>query len=216
MDANVEESAREEPEQLMESELDLVAVVGSLRSESINRAVFVSARELLPEDVNLTEIDIRNVPLYDADVEAEGDPAAVASLKAAVAAADGLVFFTPEYNRSVPAVTKNLVDWLSRPYQASPLAGKPAGIVAAVLGGHTATGARDHLAIAVGAITDRLLDESLGLGDMRDAIDGGRITDEAQRQQLREWLHRFIRYARRLRIEDQAAGQSSPTRAGTG
>ncbi len=216
MEANVEDSEREEPEQLMEAELDLVALVGSLRAESINRAVFVSARELMPKGVNLTEIDIRDVPLYDADVEAEGDPTGVASLKAAVAAADGLVFFTPEYNRSVPAVTKNLVDWLSRPYRGSPLAGKPAGIVAAVPGGHTATGARDLLAIAVGAITDRLLEESLGLSDMRNATDGGRITDEAQRRQLREWLHRFVGYARRLKIEDGAAGQSAPTSAGTG
>ena len=180
----------------MESGLDIVSVVGSLRAGSINRATFTTARELAPSGLHMTEIDIRDVPLYNADLEVDSDPPAVASLKAAVKAADGLLIFTPEYNQSVPAVTKNVIDWLSRPYRASALAGKPAGIVAASPGHHTAAGVRDHLAISVGAVTDRLFEESLGLGELRDAIDDGRIADQALRKQLSEWLDRFAEHIR--------------------
>jgi len=177
-------------------DLELIAVIGSLRAGSSNRAVFRAARELAPAGVTITEVEIADVPLYDGDVESEGDPTSVLELKAAVAAADGLVIFTPEYNRSVPAVTKNVVDWLSRPIGEGPLAGKPVGIVAATPGGHSAAGVRDHLAVSVGANTDLLFDESLGLGGVAGAIDGNELTDPEFRRQLGSWLRVFSDHVR--------------------
>jgi hypothetical protein len=94
----------------------LVALSGSLREGSFNGALLRAAAGLVPPDVELRIASIRGIPLYDADVEAaEGVPAAVQALKDAIAAADGLLLATPEYNNAMPGVAKNAIDWLSRP-----------------------------------------------------------------------------------------------------
>ena len=158
--------------------LDLVAIVGSLRGESSNRAVFETARELAPPLATIREVSLRDVPMYDGDVEAAGDPPAVVELRAAVDGADGLLIFTPEYNRSVPAVTKNAVDWLSRHPGDSALSRAKVGIVAATPGRHPAAGVRDHLATSVAANTTGLYEQSLGIGSVTRVLDGGRIADD--------------------------------------
>lgn len=178
------------------NDLSLVGIVGSLRSESMTRSVFEAARDLVPDGVTLTEVDIADVPLFHGDVEAAGDPPSVTAMKRAVARADGLLIFTPEYNRSVPAVTKNAVDWLSRPYGSGPLVGKPVGIVAATPGRHTAEGVRDHLATAVSSNTHLLFVETLGLGGMTRAITDRQVTDAASRAELTGWIERFVQHAR--------------------
>ena len=173
------------------TDLRLIAIVGSLRAASITRAVFEAAEEIFQDiGVALTECSLVDVPLFNEDIEAAGDPAAVAALKSAVEVSDGLVIFTPEYNRSVPAVTKNAVDWLSRPYGRGPLGGKPVGIVAQTPGGHDARAVRSHLSAAVSANTDLLFEDTLGLP--RASLSLG---DET-RQQLAEWSLRFVAHVR--------------------
>ncbi|HET9597434.1 MAG TPA: NADPH-dependent FMN reductase [Anaeromyxobacteraceae bacterium] len=94
----------------------LVAIPGSLRRGSWNAALARAAAEAAPAGSSVEVLSIRGVPLYDADEEAErGIPDAVARLKDHIAAADGVLLVTPEYNNSVPGVLKNAVDWLSRP-----------------------------------------------------------------------------------------------------
>ena len=95
--------------------LRLVGISGSLRRHSFNAGLLRAARDAMPESAELAIHSITGVPLYDADVEAEGIPAAVTVLKDAVAAADGLLLVTPEYNNGVPGVFKNAIDWMSRP-----------------------------------------------------------------------------------------------------
>lgn len=96
--------------------IKLVGVAGSLRKASFNGALLHAAAELTPKGTDLTIGTVRGIPLYDADVEAdEGIPKPVADLKEAIAAADGLLLATPEYNNSIPGVFKNAIDWLSRP-----------------------------------------------------------------------------------------------------
>lgn len=109
----------------------VLAFAGSLRKESYNRALLRAAQELAPDGMMIDVFDLDGVPLYNADVESEGDPERVAALKAAIAAADAVLIATPEYNHGVPAVTKNAVDWASRPPRAAPLGGKPVGIIGA-------------------------------------------------------------------------------------
>lgn len=180
----------------MDQPLRLVAIVGSLRKASFNRAVFDAAAALLPPRVTLTEVSLAEVPLYDGDLETQGAPAAVAGLKEAVAAADGLLVLTPEYNHSVPAVTKNAIDWLSRPFRKGPLVGKPVGIVAASPGPRDAPGVRDHLSVAVRMNTEHLFDPTLGFSRITEALKDGVLTDPEARDRLAAWLRDFAAYAR--------------------
>ena len=94
----------------------IIGVSGSLRRGSFNTALLRAAAGLMPENSGLEIMSIAAIPLYNADVEVEnGIPKAVTELKDAIAAADGLLIVTPEYNNSMPGVLKNAVDWLSRP-----------------------------------------------------------------------------------------------------
>ena len=93
----------------------ILGIAGSLRRASFNAALLRAAVELAPQGTTIEIASIRDIPLYDADVEAAGMPAAVVALKEKVVAADALLLVTPEYNNSIPGVFKNVIDWLSRP-----------------------------------------------------------------------------------------------------
>ena len=94
----------------------IVGISGSTRRGSFNSALLRAAAAAMPEGAELRIESIADIPLYNGDVEAQqGIPAPVARLKDAIAAADGLLLVTPEYNNSIPGVAKNAIDWLSRP-----------------------------------------------------------------------------------------------------
>lgn len=112
-------------------DLTLLAFAGSLRRGSYNRALLRAARVEAPAWMRIDIFEIGEIPLYNADVEAEGDPEPVSRFKQAIREADGLLIATPEYNHGVPGVTKNAVDWASRPPRHSPLDGKPVAILGA-------------------------------------------------------------------------------------
>ncbi|GAT73547.1 NADPH-dependent FMN reductase [Microbacterium hydrocarbonoxydans] len=105
-------------------------LVGSLSQDSINRVLSKALVRLAPDDLELVEIPIRDLPLYNRDDE--NDPvAAVKEFKDAVDAADGILLISPEYNRSIPAALKNAIDWGSRPWGHNSFARKPTGIIGA-------------------------------------------------------------------------------------
>lgn len=110
---------------------DVFAFAGSLRDGSYNRALLRAAQEEAPDGMTIGLFDLAGVPLYNADLEEEGDPKRVTALKDGIRAADAVLIATPEYNHGVPAVTKNAVDWASRPPKDSPLDEKPVGIIGA-------------------------------------------------------------------------------------
>ena len=95
--------------------IKVLGISGSLRRGSYNSALLRAAVRRMPPEATLEIASIRGIPLFDADVEAQGVPAAVTQLKEAVVAADGVLLVTPEYNNSIPGVFKNTIDWLSRP-----------------------------------------------------------------------------------------------------
>ncbi|MHC6593347.1 NADPH-dependent FMN reductase [Arthrobacter sp. C152] len=104
--------------------------VGSLAKGSINRVLANALIKLAPEELEFTEIPIRDLPLYSYDYDADFPPAGRA-LKEAIEAADGILFVSPEYNRSIPGALKNAIDWGSRPWGTNSFARKPTGIIGA-------------------------------------------------------------------------------------
>ena len=108
--------------------------VGSLASGSINRTLSRALIRLAPESFEFTEIPIRDLPLYSQDYDADF-PAPARALKDAIEASDGILFISPEYNRSIPGALKNAIDWGSRPWGTNSFARKPAGIIGASPGG---------------------------------------------------------------------------------
>src|SRR6266850_2040968 len=114
----------------------IVGLSGSLRKASFNAALLRAAVELAPAGLVVEMASIVGIPLYNADVDRDGTPAPVAALKDRIAAADGLLLVTPEYNNSIPGVFKNVIDWLSRPPGDIPrvFGGKPVTLMGATLG----------------------------------------------------------------------------------
>jgi NAD(P)H-dependent FMN reductase len=117
--------------------MTIVGISGSLRRGSYNAALLRAAVELAPPGTTVEPASIRGIPLYDGDVEAEsGIPEVVSALKDRIAAADGLLLVTPEYNNSIPGVFKNAIDWLSRPAADIPrvFGGRPVALMGATPG----------------------------------------------------------------------------------
>jgi chromate reductase len=115
----------------------ILAISGSLRKASFNLGLLRAAQEIAPDGMEVTIFDIRNLPFYDGDLEAEGDPASVTALKQAVRNADGVIFATPEYSWGTSGVLKNAIDCASRDREQGSLMGKPVTIIGA--GGRAGT-----------------------------------------------------------------------------
>ena len=110
--------------------MNVLGLSGSLRKGSYNTMALRAAQKLAPAGMQLEIADIADIPLYNDDVRAAGEPAEVSGLKAQIRAADAVLLVTPEYNFSIPGVLKNTLDWLSRPPE-PPFAGKPVAIMGA-------------------------------------------------------------------------------------
>jgi chromate reductase len=183
--------------------LTILGVAGSLRARSYNRALLRAAQELAPDGMAIESFDLAPIPLYNADVEAGGLPAPVAALKAAILAADGLLFATPEYNYGVPGLLKNAIDWASRaaPGERACLNGKPAGIIGASPGMAGTARAQAQLRQAfVFTQTYPLQGPEFALGSCADKFDTElRLSDQRSRELLRKYLHRLADWTERLR-----------------
>jgi len=123
---------------------DVAVLVGSLRKDSLNRKVARALTELAPATLDLEIVEIRQLALYDQDLDAD-PPAEWAAFRARIRRADAVLFVTPEYNRSVPGVLKNAIDVGSRPYGKSAWQGKPGAVVSVSPGPLAAFGANHHL-----------------------------------------------------------------------
>ena len=174
------------------TETNLLAIVGSLRSGSVNRATAQAASELAPEGTSITVHEIADIPLFNQDVEDAGVPQAVTDLHAAVAQADGIIFFLPEYNGSLPAVGKNVIDWLSRPPKA--VEGKPVAAVATTPGGRAGESVLGHFEQIFDYMTIEVRRfDSFGIGKYFDKFsDAPELEDEETRTDLADWLEGFV------------------------
>ena len=185
-------------------DLSILGLAGSLRRGSYNRALLRSASQLAPGGMVIEIFDLSEVPLYNGDVEAEGDPQGVARLKQAIAAADGVLIATPEYNHGVPGVMKNAVDWASRPPGAAPLGGKPVGIIGASPGSTGTARGQSQLRQAF-EFTDSycMAQPELLVARAHEKFDAeGRLTDPETGRYLVRYLTAFAAWVRRF-VPDQ-------------
>lgn len=164
----------------------VLAISGSLRRDSHNTRLLVCGRAAaLPEGVELelcSELDA--IPPYDEDAEHEV-PAPVAALREAIAAADAVLFATPEYNGSIPGQLKNALDWVSRPFATNSLRNKPVAVIGASTGAFGAVWAQADLRRVLGLIGARVLDVELAVGLAADRFDErGQISDTELIEQL--------------------------------
>src|SRR5438552_10628713 len=179
----------------------LVGISGSVRSGSFNAALLrVAAAECPPEAVIRIE-SIAGIPLYNGDEEAaHGVPAGVARLKDAIAAADGLLLVTPEYNNSIPGVAKNAIDWLSRPSAdiARVFGGKPVAIAGASPGGFgTILSQNAWLPVFRTLGADLWSGGRLLVSRAGAAFEAGERKDPAARDNVRKFIAGFVAYVQR-------------------
>jgi chromate reductase, NAD(P)H dehydrogenase (quinone) len=180
--------------------MHILGIPGSLRAGSFNRSLLRAAQEAAPAGMEIEAFDLASIPLYNGDVEAQGDPEPVAAFKAKIRAADALLFVTPEYNYGVPGVLKNAVDWASRPPGKSVLNGKPAAIMGASQGtGGTARAQLQLRQAFVFTQTIAMLQPEVLVAKAQDKFDAqGRLTDEVTRGYVRKFLEAFADWVKRL------------------
>jgi len=180
--------------------LEILAFAGSLRKGSYNKAVLQAAKELAPDSLQIKIFDLEGIPLYNADVEAQGDPKRVAEFKEAIRKADGLLIATPEYNHGVAAVSKNAIDWASRPPKNAPLNEKPVGILGASPGMTGSARGQSQLRQAFEFTNSYCMPqpEILVYRAHQKFDDDGNLTDEATQKYLGKYLEAFYTWVNKF------------------
>jgi chromate reductase, NAD(P)H dehydrogenase (quinone) len=179
--------------------ISILAICGSLRTGSYNRAALRTAIELKPPRMTIETADISAFPLYNEDVRAQGFPPPVETLRRQIAAADALLFVTPEYNYSMPGVLKNAIDWASRPPD-QPFAGKPVAIMGAAAGMAGSARAQYDLRRSCVFLDMHPLNKpEVLIGQAQTKFDAeGRLTDEVGRGLIRDLLVALTQWTRQL------------------
>jgi chromate reductase len=179
------------------TQYQIAVIVGSLRRDSINRQLANGLIQLAPAEFSFKLLEIGDVPLYNQDND-ETPAVSVTRLKGEIAAASGLLFVTPEYNRSIPGVLKNVLDHASRPHGRNAWAGKPAGIVGASLGTIGTAVAQQHLRTILACLDVPTLGQPEAYLQIRDRFlnDAGAIANESTRKFLQGWMDRFVAWVK--------------------
>ena len=186
------------------AQFTIAVVVGSLRKDSLNRKLAHALARLAPKEFEFKHSRIDDLGLYNQDDDAN-QPAPTKRLKAEILAADGVLFVTPEYNRSIPGVLKNAIDHASRPYGESAWNGKPAGIVGITPGTMGTSMAQQHLRnVLANQDMPTLAQPEAFLVAKPDFFDTeGNVTGE-YRAFLQKWVDKYVEF---VRHHVQAAGQ---------
>ena len=174
------------------SEYSVAIVVGSLRRDSFNRRLANALVKLAPPQFSFAHIEIGDLPLYNQDDDAKQAPS-VLKLKSEIAHAQGLLFVTAEYNRSIPGVLKNAIDHASRPYGQSAWAGKPAGILGVSLGAIGTSMAQQHLRNVLAYLDVPTLGQPEAFIQAKDDLfDASGALGAATRPFLQAWIDRYV------------------------
>lgn len=175
----------------------IAVFVGSLQKKSVNKKLAKNLEQMAPDGTKFDYVDIGNLPLFNQDLE--GDfPAEAQKLKDTVAAADGVLFVTPEYNRSIPGVLKNAIDWGSRPWGHNSFDSKPVGIVGASIGPVGTAVAQSDLRHIAGYLNTRLMGQPELYLNFAGAKfdDDGTVTDDV-REMIQAYIDAFAAWVNR-------------------
>jgi chromate reductase len=177
--------------------MDIAVIVGSLRRDSFNAKLARAIAKLAPTDFTFKHSQIDDLPLYNQDDDGNQAPQ-VKRLKGEIAAAQGLLFVTPEYNRSVPGVLKNAIDNASRPYGQSAFAGKPAGVIGVSVGAIGTAVAQQHLRNTLAYLDVPTLGQPEAFIQAKEGLfesDGS--IGAASREFLQGWTDRFVAWVKK-------------------
>lgn len=175
----------------------IAVLIGSLRRDSINRKLANALFALAPAEFSFDTVSIGDLPLYDQDKESS-PPESVQKLKRTIESAQGVLFVTPEYNRSVPGVLKNAIDHASRPYGKNSFDGKPAGVIGASIGSIGTALAQQHLRNSLAYLNMTVLGQPEAFIHVKDGFfdaQGG-IANEDTRKFLQNWVEKFVALVR--------------------
>ena len=181
------------------SQYRIAIVIGSLRRESYNRQLANAMMKLAPSEFSFQELRIDDLPLYNQDDDAS--PAEqVKRLKGEISASHGVIFVTPEYNRSIPGVLKNAIDHASRPYGHSAWKGKPAGVLGASIGAPGTSMAQQHLRNMLAYLDMPTLAQPEAFIYVREGFFGqdGGIANPDTRQFLQQWMDAYVAWVHRF------------------
>ena len=173
----------------------VLGISGSLRRDSYNTALLRHAGELFEaEGVEFAIYDgLRDIPLYDEDLDVGNPDVAVTRIRAAVRAADAVFFATPEYNSSIPGALKNALDWVSRPFATNAMRNKPVAVIGASTGAFGAVWAQAELRKVLGTMGARVVEGEVAVGHAMDHLDDrDRLTDPNLEEQVRDVVNALI------------------------
>jgi chromate reductase len=174
----------------------IAVLVGSLRRESLNRRLANALARLAPAGFTFRQLEIGDLPLYNQDDDAS-QADSVRRLKAAILDARGLLFVTPEYNRSVPGVLKNAIDHASRPYGQSAWAGKPAGVLGASVGAIGTSLAQQHLRNVLAYLDVPTMGQPEAFIHAKDGFfDAAGDVGESSRKFLQNWMDHYVAWVK--------------------
>ncbi|MGD0230974.1 MAG: NAD(P)H-dependent oxidoreductase [Syntrophorhabdales bacterium] len=179
------------------SQYQIAVVIGSLRRDSFNRKLANAIIKLAPPEFSFKQLQIGDLPLYDQDDDSnQAEP--VKRLKSEIRAAQGLLFVTPEYNRSIPGVLKNAIDHASRPYGDSAWPGKPAGIVGASIGLIGSALAQQQLRHILAYLDVPTLGQPEAYIYVKDGLfdEAGNIGPDSK-QFLQGWMDRYVAWVKK-------------------
>jgi chromate reductase len=171
---------------------NIAVVVGSIRKDSFNRQLAQAITKLFPAEFTFTHVRIDDLPLYNQDDDAN-PPAQVTRLKGEISAAQGVLFFTPEYNRSIPGVLKNAIDHASRPYGKSVWDGKPAGVIGVSVGPVGTALAQQHLRNILAYLNMPTLGQPEAFIHNKEGLyDAAGNIGEASKKFLQSWVDAYV------------------------
>ncbi|MEM2188420.1 MAG: NAD(P)H-dependent oxidoreductase [Nitrososphaerota archaeon] len=178
----------------------ILGFAGSLRKSSYNKMLLRVAAELLPKNARLEILDLKDVPLFNQDLEYDM-PEVVKQFKKKIESADALLIATPEYNGSIPGVLKNALDWASRPYGSNSLDGKPVAIMSASLGMLGGARAQTHLRQILSHLNAYVVNGPEVIVNFADKkFDAeGNLKDEAAKEYIRQLLENLVKLAEMLK-----------------